>query len=118
VPSIQGASGGGGWSTPGNVEVFPRLQASYRKNPIKRAGIVFWQLTAKGTRNMKDVLLLIGVFAVGYLLTMGLLFALVKLFFPFKSVEKEGTSTISFSKTSRHPNKSLARLRKVKLANG
>ena len=67
---------------------------------------------------MKDVLLLIGVFAVGYLLTMGLLFALVKLFFPFKAVVNEGTSTISITKTSRHPNKSLARLRKVKLANG
>jgi hypothetical protein len=67
---------------------------------------------------MKDVLLLIGVFAVGYLLTMGLLFALVKLFFPFKTVEKVGTSTIDFTKPSRHTNKSLARLRKVKLANG
>lgn len=67
---------------------------------------------------MKDVLLLMGVFAVGYLLTMGLLFVLVKLFFPFKAVEKEGTTTINFAKASRHPNKSLARLRKVKLANG
>jgi len=67
---------------------------------------------------MKDVLLLIGVFAVGYLLTMGLLFALVKLFFPFKTVEKEGTSTINFARTSRQTNKSLARIRKVKLANG
>lgn len=67
---------------------------------------------------MKDVMLLIGVFAVGYLMTMSLLFVLVKLFFPFKHVEKEGTTTINFTKPSRHPNKSLARLRKVKLANG
>lgn len=66
---------------------------------------------------MKDVLLLIAVFAVGYLLTMGLLLALLKLFFPFKTVEADGTSTINFVKVSRH-NRSLARMRKVKLANG
>lgn len=66
---------------------------------------------------MKDVLLLIGVFALGYLLTMGVLFAMVKLFFPFKTVEK-GAGTINFVKSARNTNKSLARLRKVKLANG
>ena len=67
---------------------------------------------------MKDVLLLIGVFALGYVLTMGLLFAMVKLFFPFKTVENGTSSTISFVKSSRNTTKSLARLRKVKLANG
>ena len=67
---------------------------------------------------MKDVLLLIAVFAAGYLLTMGLLFVMVKLFFPFKTVAKGSASTINFVRSSRPSSKSLARLRKVKLANG
>jgi hypothetical protein len=71
---------------------------------------------------MKDVLVLIGVFAAGYFLTMGFLFAMVKLFFPFKAVEKTetgtATNTVKLVRSSRHASKYPARMRRVKLANG
>ena len=63
---------------------------------------------------MKDVLTLIAVFAVGYLLTMAVVIMMVRLFFPFKTLEKSGTTTVHFVKSGRH----ARHTRKVKLANG
>lgn len=71
---------------------------------------------------MKEILMLLGVFALGYVLTMGLVFALLKLFFPFQPAEKAALeNTITVIKASRVPGRSPrvgSRLRKVKLANG
>jgi len=63
---------------------------------------------------MKDMLMLIAVFAVGYLLTMAVVIAMVRLFFPFKAVEKSGASPVHFVKSARH----ARHARKVNLANG
>jgi len=68
---------------------------------------------------MKEILVLLGVFALGYVFTMGLVFALLKLFFPFQQADKaavEGPVTIV--KVNRNVNKAPSRLRKVRLANG
>lgn len=68
---------------------------------------------------MKEILVLLGVFALGYVLTMGLVFALLKLFFPFQPADKaavEGPVTIV--KVNRNANRATSRLRKVRLANG
>jgi len=68
---------------------------------------------------MKEILVLIGVFALGYMLTMGLVFALLKLFFPFQSPDKAGTdNSVTVVKVNRNVNKAPSRLRKVRLANG
>ena len=68
---------------------------------------------------MKEILVLLGVFALGYVLTMGLVFALLKLFFPFQSEEKAGINgPVTIIKTSRNSNRATTRLRKVRLANG
>lgn len=66
---------------------------------------------------MEDVLIIIGVFALGYVLTMGLLFALLKLFFPLVPEKSEGDSPITIVKMSRNGNRAT-RLRRVRLANG
>lgn len=66
---------------------------------------------------MKDVLMLIAVFAVGYLLTMAVVIVMVRLFFPFKTVNRGSATTVDFIKHTRQATRSLAR-RKVKLANG
>lgn len=65
---------------------------------------------------MKEILVLLGVFAMGYVLTMGLVFALLKLFFPFQSAEKAGDSPVTIVKVNRNPNRGTTRLRKVRLA--
>jgi len=68
---------------------------------------------------MKEILVLLGVFALGYVLTMGLVFALLKLFFPFQPADKsavEGPLTIV--KVNRNAGRATSRLRKVRLANG
>lgn len=66
--------------------------------------------------------MLLGVFALGYVLTMGLVFALLKLFFPFQPADKVGDDNqVTVIKVNRNPNRSLkvgSRLRKVRLANG
>jgi hypothetical protein len=68
---------------------------------------------------MKDVMLLIGVFALGYVLTMGLVFALLKLFFPFQPADRAGVdNTITVVKVNRNAARVGSRLRKVRLANG
>jgi hypothetical protein len=68
---------------------------------------------------MKEILVLLGVFALGYVLTMGLVFALLKLFFPFQSPDKAGvSSTATIVKVNRNANRATTRLRKVRLANG
>jgi hypothetical protein len=70
---------------------------------------------------MKEILMLLGVFALGYVLTMGLVFALLKLFFPFQPAEKAGyDSTVTVIKANRNLNRTprVSRLRKVRLANG
>jgi hypothetical protein len=68
---------------------------------------------------MKEILVLLGVFALGYVLTMGLVFALLKLFFPFQSTDKAGAeNTVTVVKVNRNVNKATSRLRKVRLANG
>jgi hypothetical protein len=68
---------------------------------------------------MKEILVLLGVFALGYVLTMGLVFALLKLFFPFQSPDKAGAdNTVTVVKVNRNINKATSRLRKVRLANG
>jgi len=67
---------------------------------------------------MKEILVLLGVFALGYVFTMGLVFALLKLFFPFQPADKadlEGPVTL---KVNRSVNRATTRLRKVRLANG
>lgn len=73
--------------------------------------------------DMKEILVLLGVFALGYVLTMGLVVALLKLFFPFQSPDKSGVDNpVTVVKVNRNVNKALSkvpsRLRKVRLANG
>jgi hypothetical protein len=68
---------------------------------------------------MKEILVLLGVFSLGYVLTMGLVFALLKLFFPFQSPDKSGVdNSVTVVKMNRNVNKAPSRLRKVRLANG
>jgi hypothetical protein len=71
---------------------------------------------------MKEILVLLGVFALGYVLTMGLVFALLKLFFPFQSPDKAGAdntvTVVRVNRNVRNVNKATSRLRKVRLANG
>lgn len=68
---------------------------------------------------MKEILVLLGVFALGYVVTMGLVFALLKLFFPFQPVEKAGEGPVTVVKVNRNVSRVAApRLRKVRLANG
>lgn len=68
---------------------------------------------------MKEILVLLGVFALGYVLTMGLVFALLKLFFPFQQTDKNGVdNSVTIVKVNRNANRSSSRLRKVRLANG
>jgi hypothetical protein len=68
---------------------------------------------------MKEILVLIGVFALGYIMTMGLVFALLKLFFPFHSPDKHGgDNSLTVVKVNRNVHKAPSRLRKVRLANG
>lgn len=66
--------------------------------------------------------MLLGVFALGYVLTMGLVFALLKLFFPFQPAEKAGSdNSVTVIKANRNTNRNprvASRLRKVRLANG
>ncbi|HMJ71595.1 MAG TPA: hypothetical protein VK508_22020 [Cyclobacteriaceae bacterium] len=68
---------------------------------------------------MKEILMLLGVFALGYVLTMGLVFALLKLFFPFQPADKAGFDS-TVIKVNRNINRTpkVSRLRKVRLANG
>lgn len=81
-------------------------------------GILFRCGTPKSQTIMKEILMLLGVFALGYVLTMGLVFALLKLFFPFQPADKAGVdSTVTVIKVNRNP-KVGSRLRKVRLANG
>lgn len=73
---------------------------------------------------MKEILVLLGVFALGYVLTMGLVFALLKLFFPFQPADKiETGNSVTIVKVNRNANRAnvagaTSRLRKVRLANG
>ena len=68
---------------------------------------------------MKEILVLLGVFALGYVFTMGLVFALLKLFFPFQAEDKAGvTGPVTIVKVNRNSNRATTRLRKVRLANG
>ena len=69
---------------------------------------------------MKEILVLLGVFALGYVITMGLVFALLKLFFPFQSAEKAGAEgPVTIVKVNRNVSRvATPRLRKVRLANG
>lgn len=70
---------------------------------------------------MKEILMLLGVFALGYVLTMGIVFALLKLFFPFQPADKAGDDTVTVIKVNRNLNRNPkvgSRLRKVRLANG
>lgn len=71
---------------------------------------------------MKDIMLLIGVFALGYVLTMGVVFALLKLFFPFQPAEKAALDAsinmVKINRTSANRERVSPRLRKVRLANG
>ncbi len=70
---------------------------------------------------MKEILMLLGVFALGYVLTMGLVFALLKLFFPFQPADKAGfDNTVTVIKANRNISRTpkMSRLRKVRLANG
>ncbi|HEX8060288.1 MAG TPA: hypothetical protein VF473_05095 [Cyclobacteriaceae bacterium] len=67
---------------------------------------------------MKEILVLLGVFALGYVLTMGLVFALLKLFFPFQPDKDAAGNTVTVVKVNRNVNKATSRLRKVRLANG
>ena len=68
---------------------------------------------------MKEILVLLGVFALGYVLTMGLVFALLKLFFPFQPADaKAGVDGPVTIKVNRNANRATSRLRKVRLANG
>lgn len=68
---------------------------------------------------MKEILVLLGVFALGYMLTMGLVVALLKLFFPFQSSDRSGVdNSVTVVKMNRNVNKAPSRLRKVRLANG
>lgn len=69
---------------------------------------------------MKEILVLLGVFALGYVLTMGLVFALLKLFFPFQPAEKAGVEGGPVTiKVNRNATRIASpRLRKVRLANG
>jgi hypothetical protein len=67
---------------------------------------------------MEDVLIIIGVFALGYVLTMGLLFALLKLFFPLVPEKADADSPITIVKISRNNGNRATRLRRVRLANG
>ena len=75
--------------------------------------------------NMKEILVLMGVFALGYVLTMGLVFALLKLFFPFQPADKNGVdNSVTVVKVNRNAHRAnvasgaSSRLRKVRLANG
>jgi hypothetical protein len=71
---------------------------------------------------MKEILMLLGVFALGYVLTMGLVFALLKVFFPFQPAGKAGIDgEVTVIKVNRNLNRNPkvgSRLRKVRLANG
>jgi len=68
---------------------------------------------------MKEIFVLLGVFALGYVLTMGLVFALLKLFFPFQPAERNGVdNSMTIVKVNRNANRATSRLRKVRLANG
>lgn len=68
---------------------------------------------------MKEILVLLGVFALGYVFTMGLVFALLKVFFPFQSEDKaDVSSAATIVKVNRNANRATTRLRKVRLANG
>jgi len=69
---------------------------------------------------MKEILVLLGVFALGYVFTMGLVFALLKLFFPFQPVDKAASveGPVTVVKVNRNVNRATTRLRKVRLANG
>jgi hypothetical protein len=68
---------------------------------------------------MKEILVLLGVFALGYVLTMGLVFALLKLFFPFQPADKVGVdNSVTVVKVNRNASRATSRLRKVRLANG
>ena len=86
------------------------------------AGTVFSIGAPKRKLFMKEIMLLIGVFALGYVLTMGLVFALLKLFFPFQPAEQaalDATSNIvKVNRTSVNRERVASRLRKVRLANG
>lgn len=67
-------------------------------------------------RDMKEIMMLIGVFALGYVLTMGLLFALLKVFFPLQRSEKDALDNqVEIVKLPR-ANRVNSRLRKVRLA--
>jgi len=79
----------------------------------------FFQGLPKNANDMKEILVLLGVFALGYMLTMGLVVALLKLFFPFQSPDKSGIdNSVTVVKVNRNVNKAQSRLRKVRLANG
>lgn len=73
---------------------------------------------------MKEIFVLMGVFALGYVLTMGLVFALLKLFFPFQPADKNGVDSVTVVKVNRNAHRAnvasgaSSRLRKVRLANG
>lgn len=71
---------------------------------------------------MKEILVLLGVFALGYVFTMGFVFALLKIFFPFQPVEKagaeSGATVVKINRTATTSRVTAPRLRKVRLANG
>jgi len=69
---------------------------------------------------MKEILMLLGVFALGYVITMGFVYALLKVFFPFQQAtdKVEGPVTVMKVNRTSNTNRSTSRLRKVRLANG
>ena len=64
--------------------------------------------------------MLLGVFALGYVITMGFVYALLKVFFPFQQAadKVEGPVTVMKVNRTANTNRSTSRLRKVRLANG
>ena len=82
----------------------------------------FFDIVGKSKLNMKDIMLLIGVFALGYVVTMGLVFALLKVFFPFQSADQVALDTpnniLKVNRTSATRERVGTRVRKVRLANG
>jgi hypothetical protein len=64
---------------------------------------------------MKDVMMYMGVFVVGYLLTMGFLFVVLRLVFPAKGIDEgeDLTTLINYAKKSK-----VQKTGKIKIING
>ena len=78
----------------------------------------------KNHKAMKDVLMLVAVFAVGYIVSMGVLYGAFRIFFPVKveKIEPEmnfgaGSPVMKIARDARAA-KSPSRIPKIKLAHG